>query len=174
MDGEYSVHVIEDIETDDSFYIIMELWDTNLEKYLLNLKRGLTIEEIKKLFKKLNKVFKRMEENNIIHGNLKLSNILIKNDKNDLIPMLSDYGKKASLDERLNIMQSTTHYSAPELLMGEEYDYKVDLWSIGIILYQLYYKYIHHRIMNNFDKNQLFYLIKQYHFHYLKKESIYQ
>ena len=139
MDGEYSVHVIEDIETDDSFYIIMELWDTNLEKYLLNLKRGLTIEEIKKLFKRLNKVFKRMEENSIIHGNLKLNNILIKNNKNDLIPMLSDYGKKASLDERLNIMQSTTHYSAPELLMGEEYDYKVDLWSIGIILYQLYF-----------------------------------
>ena len=80
-----------------------------------------------------------MEENSIIHGNLKLNNILIKNNKNDLIPMLSDYGKKASLDERLNIMQSTTHYSAPELLMGEEYDYKVDLWSIGIILYQLYF-----------------------------------
>ena len=139
MDGEYSLHLIEDTETPDAFYIVMDIWDTNLEKYLLNLKRGLTIDEIKKLFKKLNIVFKRMYDNRIIHGNLKLSNILIKNDKNEIIPLLSEYGKKAALDERLNIMQSTSQYSAPELLIGEDYDYKVDLWSIGIILYQLYF-----------------------------------
>ena len=36
-------------------------------------------------------------------------------------------------------MQSTSEYSAPEQLNGENLDNKVDLWSIGIILYRLYF-----------------------------------
>ena len=139
MEGQYSINLIEETETNDYFYIVMDLWDLNLEKYLLNRKAGLKVEEIKKLFKKLNVAFKRMSDKNIIHGNLKLDNILLKLANNELNPILSDYGKKAALDDRLTIMKSTTHYSAPELLVGDEYDYKVDLWSIGVILYRLYF-----------------------------------
>jgi len=139
MDGDYSLHLIEGTEVDDSFYIITDIWDSTLEKYLIDNKNGLSVDEIKNIFKKLNIAFKRMADLKIIHGNLKLSNILIKNDKNEIIPILSDYGQKANLDEKLNIMQSTSQYSAPELLVGDKYNYKIDLWSIGIILYQLYF-----------------------------------
>ena len=139
MEGEYSIHLIESTETNDFFYLVMDLWDLNLEKYLKNSKKGLPIEEIRNLFKKLNIAFKRMFDKNIIHGNLKLENILLKNENGKNTPFLSDYGKKAALDDRLTIMQSTTHYSAPELLIGDDYDYKVDLWSIGVILYRLYF-----------------------------------
>ena len=139
MEGEYSIHLIEDAETNDFFYIVMDSWDSNLEKLLSKRKSGFKIEEIQRLFKKLNIVFKRMFDKNIIHGNLKLDNILLKIVNNQLSPILSDYGKKIALDDRLSIMQSTTHYSAPELLVGDDYDYKVDLWSIGVILYKLYF-----------------------------------
>ena len=139
MNGDYSLHLIDGKETIESFYIITEIWDTNLDKYLLDKRSGLNIDEIKYLFNKLNIAFKRMEENKIIHENLNMKNILIKYDKNEIIPLLSDYGKKGNLDEKLNIMQSTSQYSSPELLIGEDYDYKVDLWSIGIILYRLYF-----------------------------------
>ena len=33
----------------------------------------------------------------------------------------------------------TIDYMAPEILKGEEYNYKADLWSIGIIIYRLYF-----------------------------------
>ena len=139
LDGDYSLHVIKVKETEDSFYILTDVWDLTLEKYLLNNKKGLEIEEIKKIFKKLNVALRRMVDNRIIHENLKLNNILIKNDNNKIIPLLSDYGSKATLDQKLSIMQSTSQYSAPELLKGDKYNYKVDLWSIGVILYRLYY-----------------------------------
>ena len=139
MEGQYSIRLKEDKETNESFILVLDLWDTNLEKFLKTRASGLKIEEIKKLFKKLNTVFKRMSDKNIIHGNLKLDNILLKIENGSLSPLLSDYGKKAALDDKLTIMQSTTHYSAPELLIGDEYDYKVDLWSIGVILYRLYF-----------------------------------
>ena len=139
MDGDYSLHLIGSNETSDFFYIITEIWDTNLEKYIRNKKEGLKLVEIKKLFKMLNIVFKRMEKKKIIHGNLKLSNILIKKDNNKIIPLICEYGEKGKLNERLNIMPATSQYSAPEILEGENYDNKADLWSIGIILYRLYF-----------------------------------
>ena len=140
MEGENSLHLIENSETNDSFYIITEIWDTDLEKYISDKKTSLTIEEIKNLFKKLNNGLKRMVDNGIIHGNLTLSNILIKtNENNEMIPLLNEFGKNEILDEKLNVMQSTSEYSAPEQLVGENIDNKVDLWSIGIILYKLYF-----------------------------------
>ena len=139
MNGDYSLRLIDGTETIDSFYIITEIWDTNLENYILDRKKGLNFDEIKEIFNKLNIAFKRMEENKIIHENLNTKDILIRYNKNEIIPLLSGYGKKYNLDEKLNIMQTTSQFSSPELLIGEEYDYKVDLWSIGIILYRLYY-----------------------------------
>ena len=140
MDGENSLHLIESLETEDSFYIITEIWDTDLEKYISEKKTGLTIEEIKNIFTKLNNALKRMVDNGVIHGNLKLSNILIKNNENnEIIPLLNEYGKNEIIDEKLKVMQSTSEYSAPEQLNGENLDNKVDLWSIGIILYRLYF-----------------------------------
>ena len=137
MSGDYSLQFMDAIETTDSIYVLTEIWDSNLETFLLNKKVGLSIKEIKHIFKKLNIVFKRMKQNNVIHGNLNLNNILLKGEKNE--PLLSDYGKKGKLDEKLNIMQSTSQCSSPEILIGENYDYKTDLWSIGVILYKLYF-----------------------------------
>ena len=39
----------------------------------------------------------------------------------------------------LNSVNGTLLYMAPEILKGEEYNYKCDLWSIGIIIYKLYF-----------------------------------
>ena len=63
MKGENSVKVIENVETEDSFYIISELCHSNLEEYLNSRKKGLLIEEIKELLIDLNKGLKVMYEN---------------------------------------------------------------------------------------------------------------
>ena len=34
----------------------------------------------------------------------------------------------------------TPHFKAPEILNGEPYNYKVDIWSVGVLLYVLVYK----------------------------------
>ena len=47
MECDNSVKVIERVETEDSFYIISELCDTNLEKYLNKRKKAFLVEEIK-------------------------------------------------------------------------------------------------------------------------------
>jgi len=93
--------------------------------------------------KQLNNTFKRMKENNIIHRDLKLENILIKYiDKEKYIIKLTDYGcskRLISLSRNCNIYSGTLPYMSPEILKGKEYNYKNDLWSIGIIIYRLIY-----------------------------------
>ena len=84
-----------------------------------------------------------MNEKIIIHRDLKLENILIKNiDKEKYIIKLSDYGcskRLISLSRNCNTYSGTLLYMSPEILKGEEYNYKCDLWSIGIIIYRLIY-----------------------------------
>jgi serine/threonine protein kinase len=48
---------------------------------------------------------------------------------------------------------------APEILMSKEYNYKADFWSLGVIIYQLYFKTIPFKgkndkeILYNIQKN---------------------
>ena len=93
--------------------------------------------------KDLNNTFKIMKEKNIIHRDLKLENILIKYEKNKKIMKITDYGcskRLISLSRNCNTNGiGTVIYMAPEILEGKEYNYKCDLWSIGIIIYKLYF-----------------------------------
>ena len=138
-DGDYSLRLIDFLETKECFYIVTELWNTNLEQHVINLNSGLTIKEIKEIFNKLNIGLKQMIEKNIIHCDLKLNTILIKYENEEVIPKISGYGKEILLTEDLPLPQWEKFYNAPEILRNVKYDYKIDLWSIGIILYRLYF-----------------------------------
>ena len=88
-----------------------------------------------------------MSQNKMAHRDLKPENILIKykneNDKNEFIIKLSDYGEAKRLTMTRNVFTTnvgTLSYMAPEILNGESYDLKCDLWSLGIIIYILYFR----------------------------------
>ena len=93
--------------------------------------------------KQLNNTFKIMKENNILHRDLKLENILIKyNNNKNMIMKITDYGSSKRLISLLKSCTShigTPIYMAPEILEGIKHNYKCDLWSIGIIIYKLYF-----------------------------------
>ena len=72
---------------------------------------------------------------NIVHRDLKPSNILIHNDE----IKLGDFGFCKLLKDRsmTKTMVGSPIYMAPEILKGEPYDNRCDIWSLGINLYEL-------------------------------------
>ena len=80
-----------------------------------------------------------LHKNNIIHRDIKPENILFKN-KNDLSSVvLCDFGFAYQLeyDKYINDSCGTTIYMAPEIFQHRGYDFLVDSFSAGIVLFEL-------------------------------------
>ena len=125
--------------------IVMEKCDEDFENYLTQRNKSLNEKEIKKIFLDLNKIFKVMNENNIIHRDLKLKNFLIKytnKERTEYIVKLADYGIGKFLNGEKCIfsgMKGTPETVAPEIFLKKtnKYESSVDIFSLGVILYQL-------------------------------------
>ena len=127
--SKHSIKFIECFKEENSIYIAMEFCESNLSKIIKN---GLKIEEIKKYFFQINELLKTMTKLNIIHKNLKLENILLKkNEKNEYEIKICDYKLSNKILNEI--------YIAPEIILNKENKKKVDLWSLGVILYKMYF-----------------------------------
>jgi len=121
----------------------MELCDSDLSSELAKHSNGFNLEEVRYIMSQLNNAFKKLNENNLIHRDLKLGNVLITytdEKKTKFIPKLCDYG----FSKELNKTTTETHLGtpatmAPEIMKNKKYDSKVDLWSVGVIIYQLHF-----------------------------------
>ena len=131
-------------ETEHNYNIIMELCENDLMKELNNRKEGFSTEEVKDIMSQLNNAFRKLYENKLIHRDLKLLNVLItyKNkEKTKFIPKLCDYGFSKEIDKATTGTHlGTPATMAPEVMKNKPYNYKADLWSVGVIIYQLHFK----------------------------------
>ena len=140
-----SAKFYEAFETDNEFIIVMELCDDNLKSLIKRIQRTLNLDEIYELLSQLNNTFKIMYESKIAHRDLKLENILIKyenEEKTKLTYKLTDYGISRNFLRitRFSTFAGTLEIMAPEILSKEKYGYQCDMWSLGIIIYILYFR----------------------------------
>ena len=132
------VKVKDYFEDDDNVYIILELCkNKSLADYLQ--KRGGRLKEIevKCFIFQLLQGLKCLHQNKIIHRDLKPNNLLL-DDKNEL--KIGDFGIIAHLNqvkEKRFTICGTYNYMAPEIFEKKGYSFQVDIWSVGIIMYQL-------------------------------------
>lgn len=129
------------IEDDDeqTIGIIMEKYETDLFEIISN-KIKLLNNQKYNISKKILEAIAFLHKNHIIHRDIKPENILIDKNKN---PVLADY----SLSKVFNGLAyrgthtskiSTPHYRAPEITHRKRYGLKSDMWSVGVVLYELY------------------------------------
>ena len=163
LEHENSVKLYRDFVTEDSYNLLMERCDADLDE-LLRLhykqnKKGFNEIELWMIMHQFNKIFKKMVEKNIIHRDLKLKNIMIKRDANvEIIKFtikLSDFGfsKKLADDDITSTQCGSPATQAPETHIGK-YNKKADLWSIGVIIYQLLFKKLPFSSTNKYDLKQ--------------------
>lgn len=114
-------------------YIRMELL-TPFNTYIKNKK--ITEKEVIKLGCDICTALEICSKRNIIHRDIKPENIFI-NDFGDF--KLGDFGIARKLENMTNALsqKGTLEYIAPEVATKTEYDARVDIYSLGIVLYRL-------------------------------------
>lgn len=144
-DNENSVKYYGCYDKENLKVIITEKCDLNLKQFLLSKGRPFTTDEIKKNFVSINKIFKILQERLVIHRDLKLENFLVKfknQEKTDYVIKLSDYGISKFTNNTNNIfsgLKGSQDTVAPEIAIGktQKYESSFDVFSLGIIFYQL-------------------------------------
>uniref|UniRef100_A0A673B854 non-specific serine/threonine protein kinase n=1 Tax=Sphaeramia orbicularis TaxID=375764 RepID=A0A673B854_9TELE len=118
----------------DAFYFEGKLW--------VKLERPLTEPQIRVVCKQTLEALCYLHENKIIHRDLKAGNILLSLEGD---VKLADFGVSAKNTKTLQRRDSfigTPYWMAPEVVMCETskdrpYDYKADIWSLGVTLIEL-------------------------------------
>uniref|UniRef100_A0A8C9VDH2 non-specific serine/threonine protein kinase n=1 Tax=Scleropages formosus TaxID=113540 RepID=A0A8C9VDH2_SCLFO len=133
----------------DAFYYENKLWiliefcaGGAVDAVMLELERPLTEPQIRVVCKQTLEALLYLHEHKIIHRDLKAGNILLTLDGD---VKLADFGVSAKNTKTLQRRDSfigTPYWMAPEVVMCETskdrpYDYKADIWSLGITLIEL-------------------------------------
>lgn len=128
------IQIHEVVETSSDICIVMELAENGdlLDKVM---NTGLSTEEVKKAFSELVSAVKYCHEQNIVHRDLKLENILIS--KSGQVKV-ADFGFSRTVEDLAQTSCGSKSYASPELLQGQTYDAKkADIWSLGVVLYAM-------------------------------------
>jgi serine/threonine protein kinase len=112
-----------------------------------------------KIFLQLRAGFEVLFEEKILHRDLKPSNILFHNG----VVKIADFGfcKEMMENDMAQTMVGSPIYMAPEILKGSVYDHRADIWSLGVILYEMMYGFCPYeensitKLINLIDNNLL-------------------
>ncbi|CAK67207.1 unnamed protein product (macronuclear) [Paramecium tetraurelia] len=125
------------IEDQDFIYILLEDFKCTLNEYLQQ-KGQLCENEAKLLFVQIVDALNYLHENNILHRDLKLSNIYFNKEQQLKVGGFNYAIKLEQKEERRRSICGSSQYLAPDILDNENgYSFEVDLWYLGIILYTL-------------------------------------
>uniref|UniRef100_W5LSE7 non-specific serine/threonine protein kinase n=1 Tax=Astyanax mexicanus TaxID=7994 RepID=W5LSE7_ASTMX len=117
-------------------FIVMEAAESTLLKKILE--GPVSVANAKKWFSQLVSAMVYLHERDIVHRDLKCENVLLSTD--DQIKV-TDFGLSCvckGFPDLTETFSGTLQYMAPEVLSGRPYDpKKSDVWSLGIVLYEL-------------------------------------
>jgi serine/threonine protein kinase len=123
-------------EQDGIFYIAMEFIEGTTLHELLAEKRVLATDEVLQLTRQICRGLDYAHSNSIVHRDIKPANIMITG--NSTVKIM-DFGIAKSGGQVTNTGQvlGTPNYMAPEQVKGRQLDGRSDLFSLGVILYEM-------------------------------------
>jgi predicted ATPase len=138
LDHPNIVKVLDTIQEKNEHYLVMELVNGGSLGMKIRENVKFSIEQILRLTLELSDALSRAHHLRIIHRDIKPANVLLADDGT---PRLTDFGV-ARLDSEERMTQSgvaigTLDYIAPEILNGVVDDPRSDIWSFGVMLFEL-------------------------------------
>lgn len=115
-------------------YLVLEYVENDL-KAVLDRRVAFSLPQIKCLFHAIASGVADLHARGIIHRDLKTNNILYGKDGRARV---CDLGLSKEMAQRPHTPRvQNKYYRAPEVILGCEYDEKIDVWSLGVILARL-------------------------------------
>ena len=141
------------IENKTSFYLILEYASNGTLFTLIKKNQGVDEKLAFYFFIQTLNVVDFLHKNLILHRDLKPENILLTDDYKI---KLSDFGWSTDIsDERQRSTYcGTVEYIAPEILNNEQYGPSIDIWSLGILLFELLHSYSPF-VVKDLDSNKI-------------------
>ena len=125
-------------EDDGEYYIVMEYVEGKTLKQLLKKRGSLTITEVIDIMSQITDGMAHAHDSYIIHRDIKPQNIMIL--ENGLIK-ITDFGIAMALNStqltQTNSVMGSVHYLPPEQAAGKGCTIKSDIYSMGILMYEL-------------------------------------
>lgn len=125
-------------EDDGLYYIVMEYIEGKTLKQLLKKRGSLTLSEAIDIMLQLTDGMAHAHDSYIVHRDLKPQNIMIQDDGQIKI---TDFGIAMALNStqltQTNSVMGSVHYLPPEQAAGKGTTIKSDIYSMGIIFYEL-------------------------------------
>ena len=126
---------------DDHSYILMEYATRCTLKDLLDERQTpLKEEDALYLFSQIVLGVHHIHFKKILHRDLKPENIMLTGNRGDIVK-IGDFGVSKNFQESRDpstaCQAGSFYYMAPEMLKGQPYDFKCDVWNMGVILYEM-------------------------------------
>ncbi|WP_282773643.1 serine/threonine-protein kinase, partial [Phaeodactylibacter xiamenensis] len=125
-------------------YAVMQYYPAGNLRQLLD-KGQLSAQQRRDIASGLLRGLAHLHQHKVIHRDLKPSNILIAQVGQQYIPKIADFGLSKRVSEGSRFTNSlaggTLAYSAPEQLLGKPLRLNADLWSAGVLLFELFLGY---------------------------------
>jgi len=130
-----------------NFYMVFELASGNLLTMIKESENNFMECDISRIVGKILKGIYVLHDNNVVHGDIKLENILVFNkgkeeEEVDVQLKIGDLGFSYYHDDKklLSHFSGSPLYAAPEITLSLPYDgRKSDIWSLGVVVYYLTY-----------------------------------
>ena len=119
--------------------MVFEHLNINLREVLKKFGRdvGINIRAVRIYAQQMFLALSLMRKCNILHADLKPDNILVNENRSML--KVCDLGSASdATDNEITPYLVSRFYRAPEIILGMQYDFAIDVWSVGCTLYELY------------------------------------
>jgi hypothetical protein len=138
--NENIIKFVDYFENADQIFIVQEfLKGGDLYNYHLDVMKSQTEEKLRIIMRQLGNGIKYLHEYGIIHRDIKPQNIMLADQSALMKIKIVDFGlsKVVGSNEKTSEFLGTINFSAPEVVRKIGYNNKIDIWSLGILIYFL-------------------------------------